>query len=215
VTARRALPPREAIERVRALLMEVAATDPEGLLGRGLARFGSWRALAAVLGTDWLPLPRRRAAPLVPLVRRRLRALGAEPAPGLAAELVAAGEPLQLRGTCERLAGLAGDIWRVSVVEDAAGLWAVEEGEDFVLRGAEGDATLVLADGGRLVNASRLRPGDEVAVFGIGGMAPDPAGLAGAYGRGGLVPALRSDPSHPLLVSVIRRYDQEDHDPQD
>jgi hypothetical protein len=155
VTARRALPPREAIERVRALLMEVAATDPEGLLGRGLARFGSWRALAAVLGTDWLPLPRRRAAPLAPLVRRRLRALGAEPAPGLAAELVAAGEPLQLRGTCERLAGLAGDIWRVSVVEDAAGLWAVEEGEDFVLRGAEGDATLVLADEGRLVNASR------------------------------------------------------------
>ena len=203
------------MERVRALLMEVAATDPEGLLGQGLARFGSWRALAAVVGTDWLPLPRGRAAPLAPLVRRRLRALGAAPAPGPAAELAAAGEPLQLRGTCERQGGAAGDLWPATAVEDDADLWAVEEGEDFVLRGGDGRAALVLCDGGRLVNAGRLQPGDEVAVFGIGGLAPDPAGLAGAYGRGGLIPALRSDSSHPLLVSVIRRYDQEDHGLQD
>lgn len=215
MTSRRALPPREAMERVRALLMEVAASDPEGLLGRGLARFGSWRALAAVVGTDWLPLPRRRAAPLAPLLRRRLRALGAEPPAASAAELVEAGEPVQLRGSCERLGGASGDLWRVSIVEEGRGLWALEAAEDFVLRGGDGGAALILAEGGRLVNAERLRAGDEVAVFGIGGMAPDPAGLVGAYGRGGLVPALRSDPSHPLLVSVIRRYDQEDHGPQD
>lgn len=203
------------MEQVRALLMEVAATDPDGLLARGLARFGSWRALAAVVGTDWLPLPRRRAAPLAPLVRRRLRALGAEPAAGPAAELAAAGGPLQLRGTCERLGGTARDLWRATLVEDDTGLWAVEQGEDFVLRGADGRTALVLCEGGRLVNAERLQAGDEVAVFGLGGLAPAPAGLAGAYCRGGLVPALRSDSSHPLLVSVIRRYDQEDHGPQD
>ncbi len=69
-----------------------------------------------------------------------------------------------------------GDLWRASVTEDDTGLWAVEEGNDFVLRGAGGTATLVLAEGGRLVNADRLTEGDEVAVFGLPGEAPDCVG---------------------------------------
>ncbi len=85
-----------------------------------------------------------------------------------------------------------------------------------MLRGEGGKATLVLAEGGRLVNADRLSEGDEVAVFGLPGEAPDRLGIAGAaYGRGGLCTALRSGPRHPLLVSVIRRYDQGNDGPQD
>ena len=85
-----------------------------------------------------------------------------------------------------------------------------------MLRGAGGTPTLVLAEGGRLVNADVLTAGDEVAVFGLPGEAADRVGIAGAaYGRGGLCTAVRSGPRHPLLVSVIRRYDQGNDAPQD
>jgi hypothetical protein len=222
VISRRQLPGRDALERVRALLVEVAAIDSDGPLARGLGRFGSWRSLSAIVGTDWLPLPRRASATTARIIRQRLRALGAEPStPAASAGATTAelshDEPVQLRGTCARLLdGRQGDLWRSSVVEDDGGLWAVEEGEDFVLRGAGGKATLVLAEGGRLVNADRLSEGDEVAVFGLPGEAPDRVGIGGAaYGRGGLVAAVRSGPRHPLLVSVIRRYDQGNDGPQD
>lgn len=213
MTSRRQLPGRDALERARALLVEVAAIDSDGPLARGLRRFGSWRSLAAVVGTDWLPLPRRASATTARLIRQRLRALGSDPP----AELSDRDGPVQLRGTCARLPdGQGGDLWRASVLEEEAGLWAVEEGSDFVLRGAGGKPTLVLAEGGRLVNADLLTEGDEVAVFGLPGEVPDRVGIAGAaYGRGGLVAALRSGPRHPLLVSVIRRYDQGNDGPQD
>ena len=220
--SRRRLPGRDALERARALLIEVAAIDSDGPLGRGLARFGSWRSLAAVVGTDWLPLPRRATASTARIVRQRLRALGADPpaipaGSTMTAALADSDGPVQLRGTCAPLPeGEGGVLWRAAVVEDEAGLWAVDEGNDFVLRGAGGKATLVLAEGGRLVNADVLSPGDEVALFGLPGEAPDRVGVAGAaYGRGGLCPALRSGPRHPLLVSVIRRYDQGNDGPQD
>ncbi|HEY6476789.1 MAG TPA: hypothetical protein VI456_09430 [Polyangia bacterium] len=210
--SRRQLPGRIAVEQARTLLQEAVARDPTGRLGLGLKRFGSWQSLAAVVGTDWLPFPRRGSAATARIVRQRLRALGAEPAPSEPAE----GEPHQVRGACESLPGTpAGDLWRASMVEDDAGPWAVEEGADFFVRAPDGRATLVLADGGRLVNASRLGAGDEVAVFGVGAAVPDRAGLTGAHGRGGAIPALRSDPSRPLLVSVIRRYDQGNDGPQD
>jgi len=224
VTSRRQLPGRDALERARALLVEVAAIDSDGPLARGLRRFGSWRSLAAVVGTDWLPLPRRPSASTARIIRQRLRALGAEPAiaagtgtTATTAELPDSDGPVQLRGTCARLPdGPSGELWRAAVVEDEAGLWAVDEGNDFVLRGEGGKATLVLAEGGRLVNADRLTEGDQVAVFGLPGEAPDRVGIAGAaYGRGGLCAALRSGPRHPLLVSVIRRYDQGNDGPQD
>ena len=202
---------------MRALLVEVAAIDPDGPLGRGLARFGSWRALSAIAGTDWLPLARRPSAATRRIARQRLRALGAEPSAVTAAEMIDAAAPVQLQGTCARLPGAPpGDLWRAAVVEEADGFWAIEEGEDFVLRGAGGQATLVVAEGGRLVNANLLGEGDEVVVFGVGGQAPDRGGLAGsAYGRGGFIPAVGSDSTHPLLVSVIRRYDRQDDAPQD
>jgi hypothetical protein len=221
VTSRRAFPSRAEIERARALLVEVAsAQDPAGPLGRGLARFGSWRSLAAIVGTGWLPLPRRPSPATARIVRQRLRALGAEPR-STAVER-ADDEPIQLRGTCVRLPGAGGggrrdSLWRSSVVQDETGLWAVEEGEDFVLRDEAGRSTLVVAEGGRLVNAERLAEGDAVALFGLADETPDRVGIVGAaYGRGGgLVATLRSGPRHPLLVSVIRRYDQEDDAPQE
>ena len=224
MTARRQLPGRDALERARALLVEVAAIDSDGPLARGLGRFGSWRSLAAVVGTDWLPLPRRASATTARITRQRLRALGADPSTAASGTSTMTAEPppdseepVQLRGTCARLSeGRGRELWRASVVEDDSGLWSVEEGSDFVLRGAGGKATLVLAEGGRLVNADLLTEGDEVAVFGLPGEAPDRGGIAGAaYGRGGLVAALRSGPRHPLLVSVIRRYDQGNDGPQD
>jgi hypothetical protein len=193
-------------------LREIAGKDPE--LRKGLARFGTWQSLASVVGTDWLPLPRRASPGTARTVRQRLRALAAEPWAG---PFPADGQPVQLRGTCERLPASAsqGDLWRAVVVDDADGLWAVDEGEDFILRHA-GEATLVLAAKGRLVNAPSLRPGDEVAVFGVADQAPDRLGLGGGpHGRGGFLPVLRSGPSHPLLVSVIRRYDQKEDGPQD
>ena len=216
MTSRRQLPGRDALERARALLIEVAAIDSDGPLARGLGRFGSWRSLAAVVETDWLPLPRRPSASTARIIRQRLRALGAEPST-TTAELPESEGPVQLRGTCRRLSGgPAGDLWRASVIEDDTGLWAVDEGNDFLLRGDDGKPTLVLAEGGRLLNADRLTEGDEVAVFGLPGEAPDRVGIAGpTYGRGGLCAALGSGPRHPLLVSVIRRYDQGNDGPQD
>jgi len=205
------MPDRAALERARALLMDVAARDPNGPLARGLERFGSWRSLAAVVGTDWLPLGGRVTASAIRVARQNLRVLGSPPAElGLAAP----GEPVQLRGVTAPLPGdSAPELWRAGVVEDADGQWLFDEGRDFLLVSPQGRA-LVLAAGGRLLNAERLQVGDEVSVLGTADEAPDRAGLAAAP-RGGLVPALRSGTTRPLLVSVIRRYDQSSHGPQD
>ena len=53
-------PPRQMVGWARDLLREIAASDPS--LGKGLARFGTWQSLAAILGTGWLPLPPRAAS---------------------------------------------------------------------------------------------------------------------------------------------------------
>ena len=54
-----------------------------------------------------------------------------------------------------------------------------------------GKPTLVLAEGGRLVNADVLTEGDEVSVFGLPGEAPDLVGIAGARRTGAAVSAPR------------------------
>ena len=216
--SRRRLPTRDALERARLLLQEAVVRDPGGRLGRGLTRFGSWRSLAAVIDTDWLPLPRRSSVAMRRVVRQRLRALGNDPLPFDATTALPGGEPVQLQGTCAPLSGDGPEatLWRAEVVDEAGELWAVDEGSDFLLRAADGTRALIAAEAGRLVNADRLHAGDQVAVFGLGDQAPDRAGLAPSpHGRGGLGPAVRSGPRHPLLVSVIRRYDQEDDAPQD
>ena len=51
---RRPFPPRQLVGWARDLLREIVASDPS--LGKGLARFGTWQSLAAILGTGWLPL---------------------------------------------------------------------------------------------------------------------------------------------------------------
>ena len=197
------MPDRTALDRARALLFDVVGRDPDGPLARGLDRFGSWRSLAAVVGTDWLPIGGRVPASAMRVARRNLRVLGS-PATELGA--VAIGEAVQLQGSVEALPGDPGGLlWRAEVVDDADGQWLSDDGRDFLLVGT-GGKLLVLAEGGRLLNAERLHVGDEVAVFGIVDEAPDGAGLSGSL-RGGLVRALRSGPTRPLLVSVIRRYD--------
>ena len=209
---RRPFPPRAMVGWARELLREIAKSDPA--LGKGLARFDTWQSLAAILGTGWLPLPPRASAAQARVIRQRLRELGADRSSETG---WVEGQPVHLRGTCDRLPGNPGpgDLWRASVAEEADGLWAIDEGEDFLLRDAAGP-TLVLAAHGRLTNAAVLRPGDEVMVFGLAGEAPDRLGLSGApHGRGGFVRAICSGKSHPLLVSVFRRYDQEEDGPQD
>lgn len=206
------MPDRAALDRARVLLFDVVARDPEGPLARGLERFGSWRSLAAVVGTEWLPLGPRSTVSGIRVARRNLRALGAAP---VEFARVVLGDPVQLVGVASALPGDAGgQLWRAEELEDADGRWLSDEGRDFVLRGAQGGAALVLAEGGRLLNAERLHVGDQVAVFGIADEAPDRAGLS-ASPRGGLALALRSGPTRPLLVSVIRRYDQRDDAPHD
>jgi hypothetical protein len=207
---KRPFPPRWIVDWARGLLREIVASDPE--LGKGLARFGTWQSLAAVVGTDWLPLPRRASPGVARVVRQRLRALAAEPWAGGPPD---AGQPVQLRGTCVPLPGGAPRLWSTTIVEDDDGLWVVEEGADFVLRGADGGPTLVVARGGRLVNAPRLDAGDEILVFGLADRTPDRVGLAAAAGRGGFLPMVRSGSSRPLLVCLIRRYDQREDGPQD
>jgi hypothetical protein len=91
----------------------------------------------------------------------------------------------------------------------------VDEGHDFTLTGSDGEIALVLAAGGRLVNAARLRPGDHVSVFGFPDQVPDTTGLnRSPHGRGGLTLALRSGSELPLLVCLIRRYDRGDDAPR-
>jgi hypothetical protein len=206
------MPDRAALERARALLMDVAARDPDGPLARGLERFGSWRSLAGIVGTAWLPINGRLTASAIRVARQNLRVLGSPPS-----ELgrVTPGEPVQLQGVTAPLPGDPGrELWRAEVVDDAHGRWFADKGRDFLLAGPKGGVALVLAAGGRLLNAERLQVGDEVFVFGTADEAPDRAGLSAAP-RGGLVPALRSGTTRPLLVSVIRRYDQQRHGPQD
>jgi hypothetical protein len=206
------MPDRVSVERARALLMDVVARDPDGPLALGLERFGSLRSLAAVVGTDWLPLGGRLTASAIRVARRNLRVLGS---PATEPNQVVLGEPVQLRGLASPLPGDGlRELWRAETVEDADGRWFSDEGRDFLLTGAQGGMALVLAEGGRLLNAERLQVGDEVSVFGTADEAPDRAGLAAAP-RGGMVPALRSGTTRPLLVSVIRRYDQGSHGPQD
>ena len=206
------MPDRAALDRARALLMDVVARDPEGPLARGLERFGSWRSLAALVGTDWLPVGGRGSATGVRVARKNLRALGSPPPEGP----LAIGEPVQLRGVAAALPGdPGGQLWRSEVVDDPDGRWLSDDGRDFLLIGSGTAPVLILAEAGRLLNAEGLQVGDEVAVFGIADEAPDRAGLSAAP-RGGLVPALRSGPTRPLLVSLIRRYDQgQEHGPQD
>ncbi|MES1210058.1 MAG: hypothetical protein ABUS79_29330 [Pseudomonadota bacterium] len=199
------MPDRSALDRARVLLFDIVARDPDGPLARGLDRFGSWRSLAAVVGTDWLPIGGRLSPSAMRVARRNLRVLGSP-----AAEIPAAavGEAVQVAGIIAPLPGdPGGALWRAEVIDDADGRWLSDDGRDFLLV-AKGGRVLVLADGGRLLNAESLHVGDEVAVFGTVDEAPDAAGLS-ASPRGGLVLALRSGPTRPLLVSVIRRYDQD------
>ena len=122
------------------------------------ARGGHWRRSSGPTG---FRCPGGPSASTARIIRQRLRALGADPSTtGRRAGTIrrpsspTATSPFSFAEPARRSRTAQGGVlWRASVVEDDAGLWAVEEGNDFVLRGAGGKPTLVLAEGGRLVNA--------------------------------------------------------------
>jgi hypothetical protein len=213
---RRRVPGAAALDRARRLLIDAAARDPSGPLAAGLAHFDSWESLAAIAETPWLSPARRPSAVALRRARQRLRLLGSAPSTFAAAAGLGSVEPIHLRGICAPLPGHhAGDeLWHRGIVEDDSGRWMVDEGRDFVLTGGDGATALVLAAGGRLVNAGGLHPGDEVSVFGFADEAPDATGLARSpHGRGGQTLALRSGSELPLLVGLLRRYDRADDGP--
>jgi hypothetical protein len=210
VINRRRFPGVAALDRARAVLIDIALRDRGGPLAAGLAQLESWESLAALAETPWLSPARRPSAVAMRTTRHRLRLLGSSPA-NLEAPGPGGSEPVHLRGICRPLPGADGSrpLWRRAIAEDETGRWVVEEGSDFTLSVAGAGTALVQMAGGRLINAARLDSGDEVSVFGLLDEVPDLAGLARSpHGRGGLTLALRSGSELPLLVSRIRRYDQ-------
>jgi hypothetical protein len=179
--------------------------------------FSDWASLATIWGTGWLPVTRHSSPAAARTLRRRLGRLGRlVSSPGT---LAAAGagtrvaDLVHVRGRSSALPSRAGarELWRAATVRDESGSWLVEEGWDFQLTDEEGRRAYVLASDAYLVNAEVLRAGDEVSVYGFLDLVPDRAGLArSASGRGGLAPGLRAGPELPLLVSLIKRYDQND-----
>jgi hypothetical protein len=219
MTGRRPLPGAAALDWARALLLDAAARDRSGALAAGLAQLDSWESLAGLAETPWLAPARRPSSMALRRARHRLRLLGSAPASFAAAAGQGSVEPVHLRGGCAPLPGADptgdGDLWRREILDDDSGRWLVDDGHDFTLTGSGGEIALVLAAGGRLVNAARLRPGDQVSVFGFADQVPDTAGLnRSAHGRGGLTLALRSGSELPLLVCLIRRYDRGDDAPR-
>jgi hypothetical protein len=181
--------------------------------------FADWASLATIWGTGWLPVTRHPSPAAARALRRRLGRLGGlASAPGTLAAAGAGGRGAALvsvRGRCAALPGRAAatELWRVATVRDDSGSWLVEEGWDFALTDEEGARAYVLAADGHLVNAEVLRSGDEVSVHGFLDLVPDRAGLARSpSGRrgGGLAPGLRAGSELPLLVCLIKRYDQDD-----
>ena len=182
-----------------------------------MAQFESWESLAALAETPWLAPSRRPSAAALRRARHHLRLLGSAPTTFELAAAQGSADPVHLRGICRPLAsaGSASPLWRREIVEDDDGRWVVEAGLDFALAIGGGGTVLVLAAGGRLVNATHLQAGDEASVFGFADEAPDPTGLARSpHGRSGLTLALRSGSELPLLVSLIRRYDRGDDGPR-
>jgi hypothetical protein len=204
VKRRRPFPDAGSLARARALVLEAGARLP----------IEDWASLATIWGTAWLPVTRHPSPAAARALRRRMASLSAAPRTLAGAAVGAgAGEVIHVRGRAAALPGrpASSELWRVATIKDGAGSWLLEEGRDFQLTDGEAGRAYVIATGGHLVNAEVLRAGDEVSVFGVFDQVPDRAGLARpASGRGGLAPALRSGTELPLLVSLIKRYDQDD-----
>jgi hypothetical protein len=195
------LPPAGALARARRLLL--------GLMPLPLANaFDDWASLACIYDTGWLLADRLPSVATARIARRRLRVLASPPLSFAAfAARPPGGGPIHVRGTCAALPGRAGAdvLWRMEVREQAdAGRVMVEEGSDFLLS-VGGAGVYVLSKGGHLVSGARVRPGDEVSVFGFADAIPDAIGLvASPSGRGGLLHAIRSGSELPLLVARTR-----------
>ena len=193
-----------ALSRARALLIELGPYVPA-------IPFEDWRSLAALCGTAWLAAASRRPSAAGDRVtQRRLRVLGSCPTSFAAfAGLRAGVGPVHLRGTCAALPGAegAGTLWQVETGEDVdAGRVLIEEASDFLLSLEDSGYVYVSAEGGHLVSGAPVRAGDAVSVFGFADEVPDRNGIASSsYGRGGLLPAIRSGSELPLLVTHVVR----------
>ncbi len=138
-----------------------------------------------------------------------MRFFGSAATPLPAAAALGDAAPVHLRGVCAAMPGspVGADLWRCRTIDGPGGRSVVEEAEDFVVADPAGARAVVLVEGGRLVNATTLRPGDLASIFGFLDATSDRAGLVREpHGRTGAVLALRSGADHPLLVSVIERY---------
>jgi hypothetical protein len=200
---RRPYPGAGTIARARALVLDAGVKLP----------IQDWSSLATLCDTAWLPSTRRVSPAAARAARRRLYPLSAAPTPIATTHAMARGELVHVRGTATELPGRGAEtaLWRTRTVRASDGVWLVEEGSDFLLSDSAGDRIVVLAEGGHLVNGATLQAGDPVSVFGVLDDVPDRDGLArGAPGRSGLVATLRSGEQQPLLLSRLRRYDQED-----
>ncbi|SRR6266508_3817235 len=200
---RRRFPEAGALARARALLLEAGLAVP----------MNDWASLATICDTPWLPAPRRTTASAMRIARRRLQPLCAPPVALGALETMPRGEVLHVQGAVQPLPGrppVAATLWRTRTERASDGVWLVEEGEDLLLADSTGGRVVVLAEGGHLINGDLVSAGDPVSVFGVLDDVPDRSRLGAAPGRVGVMPALRSSPRHPLLLSLLRRYDHGD-----
>jgi hypothetical protein len=199
---RRRFPEAGALARARALLLEAGLAVP----------MNDWASLATICDTPWLPATRRTTPSAMRIARRRLQPLLAPPVALDAIASMPRGEVVHVQGAVQPLpAQPAGAVlWRTRTVRGSDGVWLVEEGEDLELCDPTGGRVVVLAEGGHLINGDLVCAGDPVSVFGVLDDIPDRRRLGAAPGRTGVMPALRSSPRHPLLLSLLRRYDQGD-----
>jgi hypothetical protein len=190
--ARQPYPAEGALVRARTLLLEVGLEVP----------VRDWNDLALILGTAWLPVLPHATPSAGRILRRRLAPLLAPPLPLDLAWARPRGEIVHLAGSAAPLvAGNREPLWRVTRSEDDGAVWLCEEADDFLLTDPDGNRACILVDGGHLIGAETMHPGQPVSVFGFLDEIPDRMGLARSpHGRVGVIPALQSRSDWPLLV---------------
>jgi hypothetical protein len=189
---RRRHPEQGALARARTLLLEAGLPVP----------VRDWSDLALLLGTAWLPVLPHATPSAARILRRRLASLAAPAVTVAAAWALPRGEIVHLFGSAEPLVhGRAEPLWQVTRTEDEGGTWLCEEAEDFLITDSAGDRARVLVDGGHLIGAEAVLPGQPVSLFGFLDEIPDQMGLRRTpHGRVGVIPALQSGSDWPLLV---------------
>jgi hypothetical protein len=127
---RRRHPSSAALDRARALLLDLVARDRAGPLAAGLEWFESWESLASLAETPWLSASRRPTGIATRVVRQRLRLLGSAPSTFAAAVAKGSADPVHLRGICASIpgGGRRAELWRREATVDETGRWGGRRG---------------------------------------------------------------------------------------